>query len=82
VKNRSVETRLAKLEERQPSKDRLVFQVIDNEAEVARLEVLHPDALVIHRTLVSPPDAVEVYTGVPRSQDGWIAGQPESRVLI
>jgi hypothetical protein len=56
--------------------------VIDNEAEVARLEVLHPDALVIHRTLVSPPDAVEVYTGVPRSQDGWIAGQPESRVLI
>jgi hypothetical protein len=54
---RSLETRLAQLEERQPVKDRLVFRVVDDLTEVARLEALHPDALVIHRTVVSLPDS-------------------------
>jgi len=52
--NKSLITRLEKLEERQPSKDRLVFQVVDDPAKVARLEALHPDALIIHRVMVAP----------------------------
>jgi hypothetical protein len=44
---RSIETRRAKLEERQPVKDRLVFRVVDDIATVARLEALHPEALII-----------------------------------
>jgi hypothetical protein len=52
--NKSLITRLEKLEKRQPSKDRLVFQVADDPAEVARLEALHPAALIIHRVMVAP----------------------------
>jgi hypothetical protein len=31
-----------------------LFQVIDDPAEVAHLEGLHPNALIIHRVMVAP----------------------------
>ena len=52
--NAAFEKRLAKIEEAGWPAERLVFQLLDDEAECDRLEALYPDAFIIHRVIVSP----------------------------